>query len=94
MLRAGPPCLSLSLSLAGQRALFCHILQHHVDVVIEAAQRADELLVTTHDNVQPRPDAFVDELCTRAVGASISRYSAAMGKCMQNGIKLAPSGST
>jgi hypothetical protein len=28
-----------------------HVLEHHVDVVIEAAQRADQLLVAAHNDV-------------------------------------------
>ena len=32
-------------------ALFGNILQHHIHVIVEAAQRPHELLVTAHDDV-------------------------------------------
>lgn len=44
-----------------------HILQHHVDVVIEAEQRARELFVTFHHDPDSAVDAFVDQFCGRLV---------------------------
>jgi len=46
---------------ARRGALFGHILEHHVDVVVEAAQRADNLLVAAHNDPHPRADALVDQ---------------------------------
>lgn len=40
------------------------VLQHHVDVDIEAAEGADELLVTLHDDPDLGPDAPIDQLCS------------------------------
>ena len=45
------------------RALFGHVLEHHVDVVVEAAQRSHNLLVASHDHPHARADALVDNLC-------------------------------
>jgi len=38
------------------------VLQHHVDVDIEAAEGADELLVPLHDDPDLGADAPVDQL--------------------------------
>ncbi len=35
-----------------QHALFCDVLQHHVDVHVKAAQRADKLLVALHYDLE------------------------------------------
>ena len=40
------------------------VLQHHVDVDVEAAEGADELLVPLHDHPDLGPDAPVDQLCS------------------------------
>ena len=40
------------------------VLQHHVDVDIEAAEGADKLLVPLHDHPDLGPDAPVDQLCS------------------------------
>ena len=40
------------------------VLQHHVDVDVEAAEGADELLVPLHDHPDLGPDAAVDQLCS------------------------------
>lgn len=49
-------CKSTQGRQRGQRwhnALLCHVLEHHVDVVVEASQRAHQLLVTSHDDPHP-----------------------------------------
>ena len=46
-------------------ALFGHVLEHHVHVVVEAAQSPNNLLVAAHDRPDPRSDALVDQLCER-----------------------------
>ena len=43
--------------------LLSDVLEYHVDVVVEAPQRANQLLVSPHDHPHAGPDAFVNELC-------------------------------
>lgn len=47
------------------RALFRDVLKHHVDVVVEAAECANQLLVATHNHPNPGADALVNEPETR-----------------------------
>eukprot|EP00306_Pavlova_sp_CCMP459_P010903 CAMPEP_0185183734 /NCGR_PEP_ID=MMETSP1140-20130426/2148_1 /TAXON_ID=298111 /ORGANISM="Pavlova sp., Strain CCMP459" /LENGTH=88 /DNA_ID=CAMNT_0027749759 /DNA_START=569 /DNA_END=835 /DNA_ORIENTATION=+ len=49
-------------SSLGGDFIFCHILKHHVHVVIEAPQCPHELLIALHDDPDARADALVDEL--------------------------------
>ena len=38
------------------------VFQHHIDIVIEAKQRSNKLLVVLHDDMNSRSDALVDKL--------------------------------
>ena len=42
------------------------VLQHHVDVYVEPAEGANELLVPLHDHPDLGPDAAVDQICSPA----------------------------
>jgi hypothetical protein len=46
-------------------AHFRHVVEHHVDKVVEATQRADELALVLHDDPDARADALVDQFCAR-----------------------------
>lgn len=46
--------------------LLCDVLQDHVDVDVEPAEGANELLVPLHDHPDLGPDASVDQLCSSA----------------------------
>jgi hypothetical protein len=40
-----------------------HVVQHHVHVIVEAAQRADNLLVVLHQDPYFAANALVNQLC-------------------------------
>mgnify|MGYP003688064931 CR=1 FL=1 len=50
--------------------LLRYVLEHHVYVVVKAAQRAHKLLVATHHNPYPRANALINKLCrVKGIGA-------------------------
>ena len=44
-------------------ALLGDVLEHHVHIVVEAAQRSDQLLVAAHNHPHAAANTFIDELC-------------------------------
>lgn len=52
-------------------ALFRHILQDHVDVVVKPPQGAHQLLVATHDHPHARAYALVDQFCSTRRGEPV-----------------------
>ena len=75
----------------GGGALFGHVVQDHVHVVVEPSQGADQLFVATHHDPYSRADAFVDQLCAPGRRAVRVRRRGAGARAAARGT---PSGST
>ena len=71
------------------RLVLDDVLEDHVDVIVEASESADNLLVTFHDDPDSRADALVDQFewqyslhsvrcCFAVVGVAYNRLYTSM----------------
>ena len=73
-----------------KHSLFCNVVQHHVDILIEASQRSHYLFVPFHDDPYFGPNALVHQFLQKGTRKIISGTE--KGKGGEGGGGISPSG--